>query len=236
MGSGAHYLGHRKRLRQRFLKGGLETLHDYEALELLLTLAIPRRDVKPIAKEAIKRFGSFRAVLDAPLEELRQISGIGETAAVAIKLVRELALLYLKPQTAADLSLRQPRPEEITLDTPQRLFDYCRAAFGSKPNEEFVVIYLNTRFRILDMETLVVGTIDRAVVHPRRVMEEALKRNAAYLVLVHNHPGGDVTPSEADKTITRALVLAGKTLDITVYDHVIVSQEKIFSFREAGLV
>jgi len=207
MSSQNHRFGHRKRLRERFL-----------------------------AKEAIKRFGSFRAVLDAPVEELSQVPGIGEAAAVTIKLVQEAALLYLKPQTTSDLSLCQIQPDTLTLDNPQRLFDYCRALLGGKTNEEFLVIYLDARFRILSMETLFTGTINRATGYPRRVMEEALKRNAVYLVLVHNHPDGDTTPSEADKTVTRALVLAGKTLDITLYDHVIVSQSGLFSFREAGLL
>ena len=230
------YFAHRKPLRERFLRVGLGAFHDYEALELLLAEAIPRKDVEPIAKEAIKRFGSFRAVLDAPAEELRQVPSISGAAAMAIKLVQAAALLYLKPQTACDLSLCHVEPDTLALDNPQRLFDYCRALLGGKTNEEFVVIYLDAQFRILSMETLFTGTINRATVYPRRVMEEALRRNAAHLVLVHNHPGGDRTPSEADKTITRALVLAGKTLDITVYDHVIVSQSGIFSFREAGLL
>lgn len=231
-----HYLGHRKRLRERFKKAGLTSFQDYEAVELLLTLAIPRKDVKIPAKEAIKRFGSFRGVLDAPLEELMKIPGIGEVAPLAIRFIREAATLYLQPRSQTDLTTTRTDSETISLEDPKTLFDYCRAAMGAQPNEIFKVIYLDSRYRVIDLETLTEGTIDRATVYPRKVMESALKKRASILVFAHNHPDGNITPSEQDKTITRALILAAKALNINILDHLIVSKDEVFSFRKEGLL
>jgi len=231
-----HYHGHRQRLRERFLKSGLESLADYEAVELLLTLAIPRRDVKVPAKQAIERFGSFRAVLDAPLEELQTISGIGEVAPIAIRFICEAAIRYLQPQSRADLSLVQSHPQAISLEQPQPLYDYARAELGGQPHEQFKVLYLDSRLRVLDVETVAEGTIDRAAVYPRTVMQRALRRNAEALIVAHNHPNGDVTPSEQDRVLTRALVLAAETLQIKVLEHLIISKDAVFSFRREGLL
>lgn len=221
-----HYLGHRKRLRERFEKNGLDAFQDYEAVELLSTLAIPRKDVKPSAKEAIKRFGTFQGVIDAPIEELRQIPGIGEVTPIAIRFIREAANRYLQEKSQDNFS---PQDQES-------LYSYCRAALEALTDESFKVIYLNSRLQIIGDETIAEGTIDRATVYPRRVMETALKNKAFALLFAHNHPNGDVTPSEYDKTLTRALVLAAKTLQINVFDHLIVSKDKVFSFRENGLL
>jgi len=231
-----HYLGHRKRLRERFQKTGLASFQDYEAVEFLLTLAIPRKDVKEPAKEAIKRFGSFRGVLDAPVEELKKIPGVGEVAPLAIHFIKEAANLYLQPKTSSDLTLRKAEPETISLEDPKILFDYCRAALGAQPNEIFQVIYLDSRHRVIDLETLTEGTIDRAAVYPRKVMESALKKRASILVFAHNHPDGNISPSDQDKTITRALILAAKALNISILDHIIVSKDAVFSFRKEGLL
>jgi DNA repair protein RadC len=231
-----HYFGHRNRLRERLKKAGLASFQDYEAVELLLTLAIPRKDVKIPAKEAIKRFGSFRGVLDAPFEELKKIPGIGEVAPFAIRFIREAATLYLQPRSQADLTLKRTEPETISLEDPRILFNYCMAALGANTDEVFKVIYLDSCFKVIDLETLTEGTIDRAAVYPRRVMESALKKKASILVFAHNHPDGNINPSDHDKTLTRALLLAAKTLNITVYDHLIVSKDEVFSFRGAGLL
>ena len=231
-----HYFGHRNRLRERLKKAGLASFQDYEAVELLLTLAIPRKDVKIPAKEAIKRFGSFRGVLDAPFEELRKIPGIGEVAPFAIRFIREAATLYLQPRSQADLTLKRTEPETISLEDPKILFNYCMAALGANTDEVFKVIYLDSRFKVIDHETLTEGTIDRATVYPRKVMESALKKKASILIFAHNHPDGNINPSDHDKTLTRALLLAAKTLNITVYDHLIVSKDEVFSFRGAGLL
>ncbi len=231
-----HYFGHRKRLRERFKKAGLSSFQDYEPVEFLLTLAIPRKDVKIPAKEAIKRFGSFRGVLDAPIEELKKIPGIGEVAPLAIKFIREAATLYLQPKSQTDLGIAKIEPEKISLEDPKNLFDYCRVAIGAQPNEVFKVIYLDSCYRVIDLETLTEGTLDRTTVYPRKVMESALRKGASILVFAHNHPDGNVTPSEQDKTITRALILAAKTLNINILDHLVVSKDEVFSFRKEGLI
>jgi len=231
-----HFYGHRQRLRERFLKSGIESFGDYEAVEFLLTLAIPRKDIKIPAKLAIERFGSFRGVLDAPLEELQKIPGIGKVAPIAIRFVREAAIRYLQPQSRADFSLKHPQPEVISLDHPQVLYDYCRAELGAQPHELFKVLYLDSRLHVLDVETVAEGTIDRAAIYPRTIMQKALQKNAAALIFAHNHPNGDVNPSDQDKTLTRALILAAETLQIKVLDHLIVSKDIVFSFRKEGLI
>ncbi len=220
------YQGHRRRLRERFLRSGLDSFADYEAIELLLTLAIPRKDVKPTAKLAIDRFKTFRGVLDAPASELRQIDGLGEAGLIALQVVRDAANRYL----------RQKSQETFSIADPASLTDYCRASLGSLGYEVFKVVYLDSGYRVLGDENIEEGTVDRAAVYPRRVMDAALRRGAAALIFAHNHPNGNVTPSEQDKTLTRTLVLAATTLQIKVLDHVIVSRDSVFSFRSEGLL
>jgi len=215
-------------LRDRFLKSGLVGLNDYEVVELLLTLAIPRLDVKEPAKILIARFGNLRGVLDAPLEELRAIRGIGSVAPVALRIIRAAATLYLQQ------SVETGEP----LANPERLSAFWRMRIGALPNEVFEVGYLDSAYRLLreGVETLEEGTVDRAAVYPRRVIEAALRRGAFALVLAHNHPNGSVSPTEQDKVLTRAIVLAAETVDIRVVDHLIVSTQETFSFRKAGLL
>jgi len=225
---GPHYHGHRQRLRGRFLKAGVEGLADYEIVELLLTLAIPRSDVKQPAKRLIRKFGNLRGILDAPLDEIQKVDGIGSVAPVGLKVIRAAATLYL--QQAAE-------GREVLSD-PARLAAFWRMRIGSLPNEVFQVAYLDSGCRLLldGVETLEEGTVDRAAVHPRRVIESALRRGAAALVLAHNHPNGSVQPSEHDKVLTRALVLAAETVHLKIVDHLIVSKDEVFSFRKAGLL
>ena len=223
-----HYLGHRERLRERFLRVGLAGFADHEVVELLLTLAIPRRDVKGPAKELLRRFGNLRGVLDAPVDELRETRGIGEVAPVALRIIREVASLYLQQKGEGS----QP------MSAPGVLHDFWRVRLGGLRNEVFEVAYLDTGARLLrdGIERLAQGTIDRAAVYPRRVMEAALHRGAAALVFAHNHPNGDVRPSVQDKVITKALILAAMTLNIEVIDHLIVCSSEVFSFRNEGLL
>jgi DNA repair protein RadC len=222
------HAGHRQRLRQRFLKSGLEGLADYEVVELILTLAIPRSDVKQPAKRLIQQFGSLRGILDAPIEELRAVAGIGDVTPVGLKIIRSAASLYLQ-QSAEDT--------EVLAD-PQRLSEFWRMRIGSLPNEVFQVAYLNSGYRLLrdGVDQLEEGTVDRAAVYPRRVIESALRRSAAAIVLAHNHPNGNISPSEQDKLLTRAIVLAAETVHLKVLDHLIVSIDEVFSFRKAGLL
>lgn len=223
-----HFHGHRQRLRERFLKAGLDALGEHEVIELLLTLAIPRSDVKQAAKRLIDRFGNLRGILDAPVSELQMIDGIGSVTPVALKIIRAAATLYLQ-QSAEGAEI---------LSEPKHLSAFWRMRIGSLPNEVFQVAYLDSAGRLLrgGVETLEEGTIDRAAVYPRRIVESALKRGAAALVIAHNHPNGHVQPSGQDKILTRALVLAAETVNLKIVDHLIVSPDEVFSFRKAGLL
>jgi len=227
-GKAPHYHGHRQRLRDRFLKAGFDGFAEHEVVELLLTLAIPRSDVKQPAKALLQRFGSLRGILDAPLDELRAVNGIGAVTPVALQIIRAAATLYL--QQAAEGT-------EV-LAHQDRLTDFWRMRLGALRNEVFEVAYLDSGLRLLrdGVERLEEGTIDRATVYPRRVVEAALRRGAAAVVLAHNHPNGDVTPSEQDRLLTRALVLAAETVHLKILDHLIVSPDDAFSFRKAGLL
>jgi len=223
-----HYLGHRQRLRERFARSGIEGLADYEVVELLLTLAIPRSDVKGPAKALISRFGSLRRILDAPVEELSAVKGLGEVTPVALKIVRAAAALYLQQSSEGQDALA----DATAIET------FWRMRIGALKNEVFQVAYLDTAYRLVrdGVETLEEGTVDRATVYPRRVVESALRRGAAAIVLAHNHPNGNVQPTEQDKVLTRAIVLAGEPLRLKIVDHLIVSVDDTFSFRKAGLL
>jgi DNA repair protein RadC len=223
-----HYYGHRQRLRERFLKSGFEGLADYEVVELILTLAIPRSDVKQPAKALIARFGNLRGILDAPVEELRAVPGVGNVTPVALQIIKAAATLYLQ---------QSGEGRDLFAD-PARLSEFWRMRIGALQNEVFEVAYLDSGYRLLrdGVERLEEGTIDRAAVYPRKVIEAALKRGAAAVVLAHNHPNANLTPSEHDKVLTRAIVLAAETVHLKVVDHLIVSAEDTFSFRKAGLL
>jgi DNA repair protein RadC len=221
-----HYHGHRDRLRKRFLQQGLEGFQDYEALELLLLFVARQKDMKPVAKDLIARFGSFKNVLDAPYEELEDVPGVGPTAVTLIHFVKQAAARYLQ----------QTSQSRFSLDSPEALIQYCILSMGAEPNEKFRVICLDGNFAIVAESDVAEGTVDQATVYPRKVMEIALQAKATSLVFVHNHPDGNVTPSDFDRTLTRGLVLAAKTMHISVYDHIVVSRDTYFSFREDGLL
>lgn len=223
-----HYAGHRERLRARFMKSGIDGLANHEVVELLLTLAIPRKDVKEPAKRLIQKFGNLKGILDASVEELRSVEKIGEVTSVALKIIRAAATLYLQ----------QGVEGREVLSDPNQLAAFWRMRIGGLANETFQVGYLDPSYRLLrdGVETLEEGTIDRATVYPRRMVEAALRRGAAALVLAHNHPNGDVQPSEQDKLLTRALVLAAETVQLKILDHLVVSTADVFSFRKAGLL
>jgi len=210
------------------MRTGFEGFADYEVIELLLTLAIPRSDVKRPAKALTARFGGLRGILDAPSEELQQVEGIGTVAPVALRIIREAASLYL--QQVAEVG-------ECLAETDS-IARFWRSKIGALPYEVFEVGYLDSSLRLLrdGVETLEEGTTDRASVYPRRVIEAALRRGAVALVFAHNHPNGDVRPSEQDKLLTRALVLAATTVQIKVHDHLIISTDSVFSFKKEGLL
>lgn len=222
------YLGHRQRLRDRFLKSGLDGLADYEVVELLLTLAVPRADVKAPAKALIARFGNLRRILDATPDELRTVTGIGSVTPVALQIIRAAATLYLQQRVE----------DRESLTDPERLAAFWRMRLGALQNEMFEVAFLDSAYKLLrnGVERIEEGTTDRAAVYPRRVVEAALRRGAFGIVLAHNHPNGVVTPSEQDKVLTRAIVLAAETVSVRVIDHLIVATDETFSFRKAGLL
>lgn len=218
--------GHRKRLREKFLKSGLGGFHDYEIVELLLSLGTPRKDCKPAAKEAIRKFQTLRGVLEAPEEELLQIPGIGTHNAFGIKLVQEVAREFLKARI---------------LDKPfcrssQEVFDYLYHSMRGLKKEVFKAIYLNSQNQIIDTVDLSEGTVNSSSVSTREVIENALKSKAAALIFVHNHPSGAVEPSSSDKAVTRELVHAGNIMRLKVLDHIIIGENQYYSFAGKGLI
>ena len=224
--SAPHYLGHRQRLKEKYLTCGLEGFHDYEIMELLLTYGIPRKDVKEPAKELLKRFGGLKGVLDAGIDELREVRGLNAHTAVLVKLVKEISAAYL-------LQKAQERPQ---ISCTAELIDFCKTAMGALKDEEFRVCYLDAQNRIIAVETVQEGIVNQAVVYPRKVLERALQWKASAIILVHNHPSGHVRPSDADIRLTRTIQETARTLDILVHDHLIIGENRFFSFREEGLM
>ncbi|OGO02078.1 MAG: hypothetical protein A2Y90_00715 [Chloroflexi bacterium RBG_13_52_12] len=218
--------GHRKRLRERLLKSGISGFHDYEVVELLLSLGTPRRDCKQAAKEAIKKFQTLRGVLEATPEELQQISGIGEHSAFGIKLVQEVAREFLKAKML----------EKPFYRSSQEVFDYLYHAMRGLKKEVFKVLYLTSQNQIIDTVDLSEGTVNSSSVSPREVIEGAIKNNAAALIFVHNHPSGVTDPSANDKSLTRELVYAGRIVQIKVLDHIIIGDNRYYSFAGEGLI
>jgi DNA repair protein RadC len=218
--------GHRQRLRKRFSQSGLTGFQDYEIIELLLTLVTPQKDMKIQAKEAIARFGSLRGVLEAPVEELRKIKGIGPVNSLGIKILQEIAREFLK----------QRLMEKPVFESAQAIFDYLYHSMRALKNEVFKVLYLNSQNQILASEDLFKGTVDSSVVWTREVVASAIKYSATGVIFVHNHPSGVPDPSDADKDITRELVFAGRIMQIKVLDHIVIGDNRYFSFAGAGLI
>jgi DNA repair protein RadC len=218
--------GHRKRLRERFLKSGLSGFADYEIVELLLSLGTPRRDVKAQAKEAIKRFKTLRGVLSASPEELQQINGIGSHSVFGILLVQAVSREFLKEKII----------DKHVYQSAQEIFEYLYHSMRDMKREVFKVIYLTSRNQIIDTVDLFEGTVGQAAVSPRQVMESALGKKSASLIFVHNHPSGDCAPSKNDTKLTRDLVFAGGVLGLKVLDHIIIGNDKYYSYAGEGLI
>lgn len=218
--------GHRQRLREKFLNSGLDGFHDYEIIELLLTLGTPRTDCKQPAKDALKKWGSLKAVLEAPPKELKKIKGIGDHNVFGLKLTQDVARRYLADRIV-DMDYIQ---------SSEDVLNYLRHNLRDKSQELFMVIYLNGRNQILKMETLFEGTLNTSAVYPREVVKKALENDASALVLVHNHPNGNPSPSQEDLTITKKLKEAAKTIDIYIHDHLIIAGNDVYSFADHGLI
>jgi len=218
--------GHRKRLRERFLQGGLSGFLDYEIVELLLTLGAPRKDCKLIAKEGIKKFGGLRGVLEATPEELRQIKGLGPNNIFGLKLFQALSTCYAKEKL----------PRKINFDSLQVVGTFLKEKIGRAKKEHFYILSLDSRNNLVKMNNVSTGTLDTILVHSREVFKEAIQVSAAKVIIAHNHPSGDTEPSEGDLVITNRLVEAGKILEIEVIDHIIVTSNSFLSFKERELL
>lgn len=216
--------GHRKRLRERFLQSGLEGFLDYEVVELLLTLGTPRKDCKQTAKEAVSKFKNLVGVLNATTEELQEIKGIGPVNVFGLKLAQSVSQRYAKEKIT-------PR---VLLDSPPSIFEYLREKIGRETKEHFVILCLDTRNNLI-VDDVSIGTLNASLVHPREVFKKAILNNASHVVVAHNHPSGDPSPSDEDLVTTRRLIDAGSILGIAVVDHLVVSHASYVSLRERGL-
>ena len=222
----AHYHGHRERLRKRFLEAGDEALADYELIELILFRVIPRRDVKPLAKDLLKRFGSFAEVVAAPLARLKEIDGVSEGVATEFKIVEASARRFAR-------GLVKKRQ---ALGSWSQVIDYCRTAMAFEDHEEFRVLFLDKKNGLIADESQGTGTVDHTPVYPREVVKRALELAASALILVHNHPSGDPTPSTQDVKMTLDIIAIAAPLGVTVHDHIIVGRQGHASLRGLRLI
>jgi DNA repair protein RadC len=222
----AHWLGHRERLKARFREAGGDALPDYELLELILFRSIPRRDVKSLAKTLIGRFGSFAEVHAAPEQRLREVPGVGDAVATDLKLVRAAGLRMAKGEVR----------KKTVLGSWSQVIDYCRSAMAFETREEFRILFLDKRNALIADEIQQIGTVDHTPVYPREIVKRALELSASAIVLVHNHPSGDPTPSTADIQMTRQIVEIAKSLGIAVHDHIVIGRDGHASFRGLQLL
>jgi DNA repair protein RadC len=221
-----HYLGHRQRLRQRFLEAGSAAVSDYELLELILFRAIPQRDLKPLAKKLLETFGSFSEVISAPIERLKEVKGLGEAAVTELKIV----------QASAQRLTRGEVKQRSVLSSWSSVIDYCRSSMAFADKEQFRVLFLDKRNQLIADEVQQTGTVDHTPVYPREVVKRALELAATAVILVHNHPSGDPTPSRADIDMTHAIIQVAKPLGISVHDHLIVGKHGHASLKGLKLI
>ena len=221
-----HYYGHRERLRARFLEAGSDALSDYEMLELVLFRALPRRDVKPLAKKLIETFGSFNEAIAAPLSRLAEVKGLGDAAIAELKIVQAAANRLVKGEVK-----RRP-----VLSSWSAVLDYCRATMAFAEKEQLRVLFLDKRNQLIADEVQQTGTVDHTPVYPREVVKRALELSATAIVLVHNHPSGDPTPSRADIQMTQSIQEIAKPLGIDLHDHIIVGKEGHASLKGLRLI
>ncbi|MCH6576860.1 MAG: DNA repair protein RadC [Proteobacteria bacterium] len=226
MSTKPHYLGHRQRLKDRFMRDAGASLPDYEMLELVLFLAKPRAEVKPLAKALITRFGSFADVISADVKELVAVKGVGENTAVALKTIRAAAIRLAREQV-----MNQP-----VITSWQKLLDYCRASLAFAKTEEFRVLFLDRKNVLIADEMQQTGTVDHTPVYPREVVKRALDLGASAIIMVHNHPSGDPTPSKGDIEMTKEVREACEKLGISLHDHLIIGKSGHASFKSLGLL
>jgi len=219
------YIGHRQRIKKKYEKSGMEGWLDYEVLELALSYAISRRDTKPIAKDLLARFKTLNGVLDADRKDLQSIKGISEHSALFLRFLKDISILYMeKGIHNRDL-----------LSSPRVVCDYLKVSLKGLADEEFKMLFLDSRNQLIAVETFKTGTVNRSVVYPRKVVERALYNHAVGVIIAHNHPAGSLEPSQEDQDITRAIKEALKTVDITLLDHIIIGNNDYYSFRNNGI-
>jgi len=221
-----HYSGHRQRLRERFIVGGADAMQDYELLELLLFMAVPRRDVKPMAKDLLSKFGSLPELMSAPHSAISQVDGISENTATAIKTVFAISARMMK----------QELMQKPVLNNWTRLMDYCHMTMAHETKEHFRILFLNKKNTLIADEVQGSGTVDHTPAYPREIMKRALELGATALILMHNHPSGDSTPSQADIDMTNMIIDSAKPFDITIHDHIVIARGGHTSFRNEGLI
>ncbi|MDR1695680.1 MAG: DNA repair protein RadC [Endomicrobium sp.] len=220
------YLGHRKRLKEKFRETDLRSFADYEILEFALTFCMPRKDTKPLAKELIKKFGSLKQVFDASFEELQTVKGISGHSSVFISFLKSIALHY------GYLEIK----EGENLSSPRQAVNYFVSALSGEKIEKFCAVMLNSANKVIECVELEKGTVNRSVVIPRKIAEAALKYKAASVIVAHNHPGGTLKPSQNDIDATKSVHAALKTIDVSLLDHIIISNGSYFSFKEYNLI
>ena len=218
--------GHRQRLRDKFLNSSLEGFHDYEIIELLLTLGTPRKDCKQSAKEALMKFGTLKAVLEADAVDLKTVRGIGDKNVFGLKIAQAVARRYLADSVV----------DKDFIRSSKEVLEYLQHNLRDKNRELFMVIYLNGRNQIINMEEVFEGTLSTSAVYPREVVKRALDNEAASLVFVHNHPSGNPKPSKEDLTITNKLKEAAQSIDVAIHDHLIIAGNEVYSFADHGLI
>ena len=226
MDENPHYLGHRARLRERFIGPGGEAIADYELLELILFSARPRGDVKPLAKTLLKQFGSFAEVIHAEESQLRNVDEVGDAVIAALKTIRVATQRLIKSEIS----------DQPVIQSWSALMDYCKLAMGNNKIEEFRVLFLNHRHALIADEVMQRGTVNHTPVYPREIVKRALEHGASAIILLHNHPSGDPTPSKADIDITQKIIEAANTVSVAVHDHVIITKTGHYSFKSFGVI
>lgn len=220
------YEGHRQRIKDKYKKSGINGWLDYEVLELVLSYAIARKDIKPIAKELISRFKTINGVLDADREELKNVPGISEHAALFFNLLKDITILYLE----------NGLHNKDLLSSPDVVYDYLKASLKGSADEEFKTLFLNSRNQLIAVETLQTGTVNKSVVYPRKLVERSLYHHAVGIIIAHNHPAGTLKPSQDDCAVTKSIKDALKTVEISLLDHIIIGGNDYFSFNSEGLI
>ena len=216
------YIGHRKRTKEKYEKSGLKGWHDYEVLEFALHYTIPRKDTKSIAKELLAKFKTLNGVFNADIKELESVVGISKHTAIFLGFLKDISILYME-KGIYDRDL---------LSSPKLVVDYLKASLKGLVNEEFKMLFLDSRNQLIAMETFKNGTVNRSYVFPRKIVESALYHHAVGLIIAHNHPAGSLEPSEEDYIVTRSIYQALKTVDINLLDHIIIGGNDFFSFKE----